>query len=115
MAKNFRQLRAAMDRDPVARAEIEIYKRAMDDVLALAAVREQCGVTQKEVAATLGVSQANVSRIEHEEDLYLSTLRDYVAALGGRLELTAVFPDQAVQLVPGPNGKRADGGSDSVC
>jgi hypothetical protein len=36
--------------------------------------------------------------LEHKEDLYLSTLRDYVEALGGRLEIYAVFPDQTVSL-----------------
>lgn len=44
------------------------------------------------------VTQANLSRIEHQDDLYLSTLRGYVEALGGRLELRAVFPDQTVDL-----------------
>ncbi len=103
MAKNFRQLRAAMDRDPAARAEMEIYARAMRDAVELGNLRDACGVTQKEIAATLGMSQANVSRIEHEEDLYLSTLRDYVAALGGRLEVVAVFPEEtiAVRREPG--------------
>ncbi len=47
----------------------------------------------------LGVTQANISRIEHEEDLYLSTLRSYVEALGGRLEVNAVFADGVVSLV----------------
>lgn len=46
------------------------------------------------------VSQANVSRVEHQEDLYLSTLREYVAALGGELELTAVFPESRVTFTP---------------
>lgn len=46
-------------------------------------------------------NQANVSRIEHEEDLYLSTLRAYVAALSGELELRAVFPERTVTLAAG--------------
>ena len=46
------------------------------------------------------MTQANISRIEHEEDLDLSTLRGYVAALGGQLEVNAVFPDGKVTLVP---------------
>jgi hypothetical protein len=52
------------------------------------------------MAEILGVTQANISRIEHEEDLYLSTLRSYVAALGGELEVNAVFADGKVALVP---------------
>ncbi len=52
------------------------------------------------MAEILGVTQANISRIEHEEDLYLSTLRGYLAALGAELEVNAVFPDGKVTLVP---------------
>jgi hypothetical protein len=46
-------------------------------------------------------SQANVSQIEHTADIYLSTLRSYVEALGGRLEINAVFPDETIGLMPG--------------
>ena len=52
------------------------------------------------MAETLGVTQAKISRIEHEEDLYLSTLRGYIMALGGELEIHAVFPDGKVALIP---------------
>ncbi len=49
--------------------------------------------------------QSNVSRIEHEEeDLYLSTLTSFVAALDGRLEVNAVFPEQTVESVVPDNG-----------
>ena len=96
----FAELADRVKADPIRRARIETEKRAMMDALALSELRVRQRFTQSEVAATLGVSQANVSRIEHEEDLYLSTLRDYVAALGGHLEITAVFPDGAVALVP---------------
>jgi hypothetical protein len=51
------------------------------------------------VAGGLGISQANVTRIEHEEDLYLSTLRSYVEALGGRLEVNAAFAAGVASLV----------------
>ena len=85
--------------DPVRRERIAAYERAIGDALALAELRATRGLTQQDVARTLDVSQANVSRIEHEEDLYLSTLRSYIAALGGELELSAVFPDRRVRLV----------------
>jgi len=97
--KPFAELAAKAKADPVRRARIEAYTRAIDDALALAELRNQRGVTQQEVAQTLNVSQANISRIEHREDVYLSTLRGYVAALGGRLEINAVFPDRSVSLV----------------
>ncbi len=96
--KPFAKLAEGAKTDPQRRARIEQYKRAIDDALTLAELRAQKGVTQQEIAAALDVTQANVSRIEREENLYLSTLRDYVEALGGQLEIRAVFPDQTVTL-----------------
>jgi len=81
-------------------SDIEEYKRAIYDALALAKLREASGTTQTQIADAMGVSQANVSRIEAQEDVYVSTLGRYVAAMGGRLELTAVFPGHRVQLNP---------------
>jgi DNA-binding XRE family transcriptional regulator len=96
----FEELEAEVLADPVRRSQVATYKRAMEDALALAELRAQRGLTQIAVANALGVTQANISRIEHEEDLYLSTLRGYLAALGGELEINAVFPDGTVTLVP---------------
>jgi DNA-binding XRE family transcriptional regulator len=100
--KPFAALAAEVKADPARRERVAAYERAIGDALALAELRATRGLTQQEVAQTLEVSQANVSRIEHEEDLYLSTLRSYVAALGGELELSAVFPDRRVRLVGAP-------------
>ena len=55
-------------------------------------------MTQTKLAETLGVNQGEVSKIEHRTDLYLSTLSEYVAALGGTLEIRAVFPDDEVRI-----------------
>jgi DNA-binding XRE family transcriptional regulator len=98
--QNFAELRQRLRSDPKALAQIDAYRDALQAVLALNELREARGVTQTELAEAWEVSQANVSRVEHEQDLYLSTLSAYVAALGGQLELTAVFPDQSVQLKP---------------
>lgn len=103
MAKNFQILRDQVRADPARRERVEQHKRAINLALALATLRESRAVTQNEMARKLAVSQANVSRIEHQENLYLSTLEGYVAALGGKLEVTAVFPDQTVTLL-GPEG-----------
>jgi DNA-binding XRE family transcriptional regulator len=96
----FADLAEKVKADPVRRERIAIGKRALEDALALAKLRAQQDKTQQEMAEILGVTQANISRIEHEEDLYLSTLRSYVAALGGELEVNAVFADGKVALVP---------------
>jgi DNA-binding XRE family transcriptional regulator len=97
--KPFSALAEKAKADPKRRARIEEYSHAIRDAMALAELRAERKMTQHAVAETLRVSQPNVSRIEHEEDLYISTLRDYVAALGGKLEINAVFPDQTVALV----------------
>jgi transcriptional regulator with XRE-family HTH domain len=96
--KNFSELRDRVVADPERRARIEKASREYDAVLALADLRESLGVTQTQLANLLEVSQPNVSKLEHKGDVYLSTLSNYVAALGGRLELKAVFPGQSFDL-----------------
>lgn len=60
---------------------------------ALAALRRARVLTQASVAETLGVAQPEISRIEHQSDLLLSTMSGYVAAMGGELSLGARFGD----------------------
>jgi DNA-binding XRE family transcriptional regulator len=96
--RNFDELRERLRADPEARARVEQYRHAMRDALALSDLRQARHATQAAVARSLGVSKANVSRVEHQEDVYLSTLRQYVSALGGELEIRAVFPDETVTL-----------------
>ncbi len=71
----------------------------MDDAVALAELRESVGTTQVELAGRMGVNQGNVSRVERRDDLYLSTLREYVRALGGELKLVVEFPDGSEVLL----------------
>lgn len=96
--ESFDTLKSPIDADPVRRARVDEVKHAMRDVLALAELREERHLTQKKVADVMNVTQANISRVEHEDDLYLSTLRGYVEALGGELQLRAVFDDGTVDL-----------------
>jgi DNA-directed RNA polymerase specialized sigma subunit len=98
--KPFSQLTAQARSDPQRRAQIDAIDRAIADVRTLADLRNSQGQTQRQIAGMMHVSQANVSRVEHQEDLYLSTLREYVAALGGELELTAVFSESRVTFTP---------------
>jgi len=96
--KSFKILSDRIDADPERRARVEELERTYDEVLALADLRESRGVTQTQLAESLGVSQPNVSKVEHTEDIRLSTIIHYVAALGGHLELKAVFPNEKVNL-----------------
>ena len=66
-------------------------RRALRDALGLARIRAERRVTQVELAVRLDRSQGNVSELERRSDVYLSSLREYVEALGGELEVNAVF------------------------
>jgi DNA-binding XRE family transcriptional regulator len=96
--KPFEGLRARVDANPERRARVDEIKHAMRDALALAQLREGRALTQEVLAEAMGVTQANISRIEHQRDLYLSTLGNYISALGGRLEIRAVFVDQTIEI-----------------
>jgi transcriptional regulator with XRE-family HTH domain len=98
MAKPYKQLRDNVRSDPARAARVDAHRQAMEDVLALAEIREERELTQSDIARVLSTSQANVSRIERQRDLYLSTLAQYVAALGGTLKLSAVFEDEEVEI-----------------
>lgn len=76
---------------PERRSRIDAAKRAMEDAEGLHRIRASRGVTQVELAERLGKSQGNVSELERRDDVYISTLREYVEGLGGRLEVAAVF------------------------
>lgn len=80
----------------------------MEDAVALFELRKQRQLTQNDLAAVMQTSQANVSRIEQGKDLYLSTLRGYVEAMGGHLEVRAVFPDGTFPIDPAISRKQLE-------
>jgi predicted XRE-type DNA-binding protein len=61
-------------------------------------IRKARQMTQSKLALALGVNQGEVSKIEHRTDIYLSTLAGYLKALGGKLEIRAVFPDREMRI-----------------
>jgi len=75
--------------------------------LGLYELRRSENVSQVELAERLDITQSAVSKIEHAEDVRLSTLRDYVEALGGHLELRARFADRDVAIEVGNERPRA--------
>jgi transcriptional regulator with XRE-family HTH domain len=62
--------------------------------LTLRDLRKAHEMTQEKLAEVLGVKQESISNLEKRSDMLLSTLRDYVAALGGELQLRVKFPDR---------------------
>ena len=96
MAKSFEELRKLIP--PERRERNRQRARDLLAELRLREVRAACELTQEELAERLNIDQPNVSRLENRSDVRVSTLADYVAALGGRLELLAVFPEGTVRI-----------------
>jgi transcriptional regulator with XRE-family HTH domain len=61
-------------------------------------LRQALKLSQEKVAEELGITQAAVSRLEHRPDLFVSTLRRFVEAMGGELEIRVRFPNGTVTL-----------------
>lgn len=74
--------------------------------LGLQELRKSKQVTQEQVAERLGGKQVYVSRLEKRRDMKLSTLRDYVKAIGGDLQLIVTFPEGSVRLRAGASAGR---------
>jgi DNA-binding XRE family transcriptional regulator len=101
--KNWKEVRAERINTPEAEARVAALKeeaRAEQRAFRLAEVRQQQGLTQVQLAETLHISQAAVSSIERGElsRSELSTIRKYVEALGGRIEIIASFGDERLVL-----------------
>ena len=88
------ELKATLPPDSIARIDARV--RETMSRLRLSDIREAVGHTQVAVAAKLELGQASVSKIESAADMYLSTLRRYIEALGGELVVSARFPEGTV-------------------
>lgn len=96
MAKKFSEL---YNKIPAARrARIEEQVRKERRKIALSEMRKARSLTQNAIAKQLRIDQGAVSRLEKRTDMYLSTLRSYVEATGGRLEVRAVYVDETIDL-----------------
>lgn len=96
MAKKFSTLMEKMS--PERRARIDARAKAMRAELPLHELRRARGLSQESLAKTLKVNQAAVSKLEHRTDMYVSTLRSHIRAMGGELEIVARFPDGEVRI-----------------
>ena len=89
MARKLDDVMAALPKERRQRVEARAMELATLKDLRLAAQQ-----TQEQLAATLGVGQDTISRLDKRSDMLLSTLRHYVESMGGRLELVAQFPNR---------------------
>jgi len=96
--KKFANLRRQIKATPERRGRLDRERQFVRTIMGLTAIREARGATQRQIAEAWDVSQANVSQIERTQDIFLSTLRKYITALGGHIEIHAVFPDEVITL-----------------
>lgn len=83
---------------PEARARSENLANELRREIRLTELRNALGISQDELGQLLKRKQAAVSRLERRSDMHVSTLREFVKALGGRLELIASFPDGSYHI-----------------
>lgn len=97
--KSFENLRRQIDADPGRRAHVEEYKCAIADATALADALEQRDAVRSEASGEPRARNDMAIVHQRQADRYLDALESYVAELGGRLEVRAVFPGSTVTLV----------------
>ena len=96
MTRSFSELTKNLS--PERRERIEQRKEQLRQEMTLAELRRAFSLTQDTLAKTLNVKQAEISKIENRADMLMSTLRNFVQAMGGDLEVRAVFPDRAIEI-----------------
>lgn len=96
MANKFTQLRSRMSPDSQARSEARAQEMLAE--MPLNELRQARGLSQKMLADVLHVQQPSIAKMEKRTDMYLSTLRSHIEAMGGQLEVVARFPDGAVKI-----------------
>lgn len=90
MSKKFSNLREKMSSE--ARVKAQLKKKGMMAEMLLSEIRKEAGLTQKELAESLGIKQPSLSKLESQDDMQISTLKKLVEALGGQLEIIAHLP-----------------------
>ncbi len=95
MGRNLNDIIAELP--PTRRARVDAqYNKLKRDVESLRDLRQIAGKAQADIATILKIKQPSVSKIEKQADMYLSTLRSYVEAIGGELELVVKLPERPV-------------------
>jgi predicted XRE-type DNA-binding protein len=96
MAHKFKELQQKISAERRARVE-ERVREAIKE-MALDELRTAREFTQAELSQVLRVDQGSISKLERRTDMYIGTLRRYIEAMGGSLQIRAVFPDGEVQI-----------------
>ena len=97
MAKKFSELRAKMSPESRKWVKQEVAKAIAE--MPLNELRNARGLSQKMLAEALHIQQPAIAKLEKRTDMYISTLRSHIEAMGGQLEIIAKFPDGDVKIV----------------
>ena len=96
MARKFAELEAKMSAEAIARSDARYRKMVAE--MALHELRRARGISQEKLAEALHIKQPNVAKLEKRADIYISTLRATIEAMGGTLDIVARFPDGKVKI-----------------
>ena len=96
MAHKWSEIRRKLS--PEREEETRQYVKAVVQAVTLNQLREARSLTQANLASVLGVNQGSVSKMEKRADMYISTLRNFIQAMGGQLQIKAVFPEGEVEI-----------------
>jgi transcriptional regulator with XRE-family HTH domain len=96
MAHKWRDIRGTFS--PEQEAEIARRVREAAGVMTLYQLREARSLTQVNLAKVLNINQGAVSKMEKRTDMYVSTLRNFIQAMGGQLQVKAIFPEGEIQI-----------------
>ncbi len=96
MARKFAELEAKMSEEAIVRSDAR-YREMLAE-MPLHELRRARGLSQEVLAKALQIKQPNVAKLEKRTDIYISTLRSTIEAMGGELDIVARFPDGAVRI-----------------
>ncbi len=96
MARNFKELEAKMSPERRARIKARVDEAIRE--MPLDELREALQLTQESLAEALHVKQPFISKVERRTDMYISTLRKIIEAMGGELEIRAILPNGVVRI-----------------
>ena len=96
MAKSFKNLKKNMS--PSAQKKADKKTEKLLSEMCLQELRQARQMSQVKLAEELHTKQANISQIERRTDMYISTLRDFIHAIGGELDILAKFPEGTIQI-----------------
>jgi DNA-binding XRE family transcriptional regulator len=96
MTKSLENVRKQINPKVLTAAEKKAQKLLSS--MPLQELRHARQLSQEQLAGALHVKQASISKLERRADMYISTLRNFIRAMGGELEINAVFPDGVVSI-----------------